>query len=180
MTPDKADILVLQKMVDTMVGIPKFSYPARQNRAPKPEGEFAHIRVIEEYQEGIPSQKITAQDEETTTYTTYSLVRIRARIGVVDTSGIPSSKILNGWTSEAMKALMIKTGYGFVRCTPLSSEDAKLEKEWEYRKGFSVDFYVTRMYEEVVSNINFVNISGRFITDSGDELLLDISINNKE
>lgn len=177
MTPDQADILVLQKMVDTMVGIPKFSYPARQNRAKKPDGEFAHIRVIEEYQEGIPRQAITAQDENTTTYTIYSLVRIRARIGVVDTSGLPSSKILNGWTSEVMKALMIETGYGFIRCTPLSSEDAKLEKEWEYRKGFSVDFYVTRKFEEVVSNINSIQISGKFVSETGEELLSDIYIN---
>ncbi|MCS5549908.1 MAG: hypothetical protein NZ811_00120, partial [Gammaproteobacteria bacterium] len=78
MTPDLADVKVLQKMVDTMVGIPKFSYPARQRNAKKPEGEFAHIRVIEEYQEGIPSQLIHDQDELTTTYRTHSLVKIRA------------------------------------------------------------------------------------------------------
>lgn len=177
MTPDLADTLVLQRMVDTMVGIPKFTYPARQNSAPKPEGEFAHIRIIEEYQEGIPRQTITAQDDETTTFTTYSLVRLRARIGVVDTSGLPATRIQSGWTSEAMKAQMIETGYGFVRCTPLSSEDAKLEKEWEYRKGFSVDFYVTRQYEEVVSNITSMSITSRFISDVGEVLLSDLSIN---
>lgn len=178
MTPDLADVKVLQRMVDVMVGIPKFSYPARQRNAKKPEGEFAHIRIIEEYQEGIPSQLIHDQDELTTTYRTHSLVKIRARIGVVDTSGIPSSKIMNGWTSEAMKALMIETGYGFIKCEPLGSEDAKLEKEWEYRKGFSVDFYVTRVFEEVVDNITSVNISGKFITDNLEEILMDIEINN--
>lgn len=177
MTPDQADVLVLQKMVDTMVGIPKFSYPARQNRADKPKGEFAHIRILGEYQEGIPSQRITKQDEDTTTYTTSSLVKLRARVGVVDTTGLPSSKVLNGWTSEAMKALMIKTGYGFIRCDPLSNEDAKLEKEWEYRKGFSVELYVTRVFEEVVCNINSVQISGRFISETGDVLLYDQTIN---
>ncbi len=62
MTPDQADVLVIQKMVDTMVGIPRFSYPARQNRAKKPDGEFAHIRIIEEYQEGIPRQAVTKQE----------------------------------------------------------------------------------------------------------------------
>ena len=163
-----------------MVGVPKFAYPARQNRAKKPEGEFAHIRVIEEYQEGIPRQTIVAQDDKTTTFRINSLARIRARIGVVDTSGIPSSKIQHGWTSEAMKALMISTGYGFIRCTPLSSEDAKLEKEWEYRKGFSVDFYITRVYEEVVDNINSLFISGRYVSAAGEELLTDTTINNKD
>ena len=178
MTPDLADVKVLQKMVDLMVGIPKFSYPARQRNAKKPEGEFAHIRVIEEYQIGVPNQTIFAQDSISTTYRTYSLVKIRVRIGVVDTSGIPSSKIMGGWTSEAMKALMIETGYGFIKVEPLSSEDAKLEKEWEYRKGFSVDLYVTRVFEEVVDNITSVNISGKFITNNLEEILMNIEINN--
>ena len=177
MTPDLVDVKVMQSMVDTMVGIPKFSYPARQRNAKKPEGEFAHIRVIGEYQEGIPTQVIKAQDELTTTFQTFGLVKIRVRIGVVDTTGIPSSKIMNGWTSEAMKVLMIETGYGFIKCEPLSSEDAKLEKEWEYRKGFSVDFYVTRVFEEVVDNITSMQISGVFV--EGDSLvhLMNININ---
>jgi hypothetical protein len=177
MTPDRADVMVLQKMVDTMVGIPKFSYPARQREAKKPEGEFAHIRILEEYQEGIPAQKIHAQDELTTTFRTFSLVRLRARIGVVDTTGIPSSKVMNGWTSEAMKALMIESGYGFVRCIPISTEDAKLEKEWEYRKGFSVELYTTRVYEEVVCNMTAVSITGRFIAENLDEVVVNINLN---
>lgn len=180
-TPDRADVKVLQTMVDTMVGVSKFSYPARQNTegldVPKPTGEFAHIRVIEEYPESIPAQKVHEQTDTTTTFRTYSLVRIKARIGIVETSGIPSTKIMGGWTTEAMKAIMISTGYGFIRCAPISSEDSKLEKEWEFRKGFSVDLYVTRVFEEVVDNITSVSISSRFISDGLEEILLDIDIN---
>ncbi len=178
MTPDQADVTVLQSMVDTMVGIERFSYPARQNGADKPKGEFAHIRILGEHQVGVPAQKIHAQDNNTTTYRTYGCVKLRARIGVVDTSGIPSMKIMNGWTSEEMKALMIETGYGFVSCTPLNSEDAKEEKEWEYRKGFSVELYVTRVFEEVVDNITSLKISGKFILDNLDEVEMNIEINN--
>ena len=178
MTPDRADIAVIQAMVDLMVGIPQFSYPARQRDAPKPKEEFAHIRLLEEYQEGIPAQEIKSQTDLTTTYITRSLARIRARIGVVDTTGIPSSKIMHGWTSEAMKALMISTGYGFVKVTPLSNEDGKLEKEWEYRKGFSVELYVTRVYEEVVDNITALTISGEFHTENLEVILLEMNINN--
>ncbi len=176
MTPDLKDVKVIQKMVDSMVGIPKFSYPARQRNAKKPEGEFAHIRVIEEYQVGVPNRGILKQDDLTTTYRTHSPVKIRARIGVVDTSGIPSTKIMGNWTSEAMKALMIEHGYGFIKCEPLSSEDAKLEKEWEYRKGFSVDFYTTRVFEEVVDNITGVTITGNFY-EGKDIAKLNISVN---
>lgn len=177
MTPDRADVMVIQRMIDTMVGIPKFSYPARQREAVKPEGEFAHVRVLEEYQVGIPAQRVHAQDDLTTTYRTYSAVKLRARIGVVDTTGIPSMKVMNNWTTEEMKALMIKTGYGFVRCDPLSSEDGKLEKEWEYRKGFSIELYTTRVFEEVVDNITRLEISGKFISDTADELEMNIVVN---
>jgi hypothetical protein len=178
MTPDQADVLVMQKMVDLMVGIPRFSYPSRQRDAKKPQDEFAHIRVLEEYQEGIPTQTIKSQTDTTTTYRSYGLVRLRYRVGVVDTTGIPSSKIMNGWTSEGMKAEMIRTGYGFIRCEPLSSEDAKLNKEWEYRKGFSIEMYVTRVYEEIVDNITSLTIGGSFITEGLEEVLLTYEINN--
>lgn len=178
MTPDAADTQVMQAMVDTMVGIPRFSYPARQNNAPKPNGEFAHIRVLEEYQVGIPKQIIKEQTDLETTFRIISPVKLRYRIGVVDTSGLPSSKIQHGWTSEAMKALMISSGYGFIRCTPISNEDAKLEKEWEYRKGFSVEMYTTRIFEEVVNNITSLQISGTFVSDTQESTLLTIDINN--
>jgi hypothetical protein len=175
-TPDQADIRVLQIMVDTMVGIPKFSYPARQRNAEKPPGEFAHLRVLEEYQVSIPTQTILSQTNDETIFRTYSAVKLRCRIGVVDTTGIPSSKIMNGWTSEAMKALMILHGYGFVKCTPLSSEDAKLEKEWEYRKGFSVELYVTRVFDETVNNITNAAMQGQFVVANLDPTQLNINI----
>ena len=178
MTPDAADTQVMQAMVDTMVGIPRFSYPARQNNAPKPNGEFAHIRVLEEYQVGIPKQIIKEQTDLETIFRIISPVKLRYRIGVVDTSGLPSSKIQHGWTSEAMKALMISSGYGFIRCTPISNEDAKLEKEWEYRKGFSVEMYTTRIFEEVVNNITSLQISGTFVSDTQESTLLTFDINN--
>lgn len=162
-TLHRQDVAVVQSFIDTMVGIPKFSYPARQNGSPKPEGDFAHIRLLEEYQVGIPNSMTTAQDDSTTTRRIYSPVKLRFRVGVVDTDGVASSKIMHGWTTEAMKSLMISTGYGFIRCTPISNETAKLEQEWEMRQGFSVELYATRIFEEVVDNITQVSISGQFI-----------------
>jgi len=173
----RQDVQVLQTFVDNMVGIPKFSYPARQNNAPKPSGEFAHIRLLEEYQVGIPNQVIKEQTASDTTFVTISPARLRFRVGVVDTDGTASARIMHGWTTEAMKALMISSGYGFKRCTPLSNEDAKLEKEWEYRQGFSVELYTTRYFEEVVGNITSLEVSGRFVTAALDEYLLNFDIN---
>lgn len=171
------DVKVVQLFVDSLVGKPKFSYPARKG-GPRPEGEFAHISFLEEYQDSIPAQYIYSQTETTTTFRTRSLARIRLRIGIVETDGVASSRIMHGWTSEAIKELMIKTGYGFISCKPISLEDAKLEKEWEPRQGFSVEFYVTRTFEEVVNNITSLVVSGEYITPGLETILLDININN--
>lgn len=174
----RQDIAIVQAMIDVMVGVPKFSYPARQNEAPRPANEFAHIRLLEEYPENIPSKSIFLQDDLTTTYRTYGVATLRFRIGVIETSGLAAAKIMHGWTSEDMKALMIESGYGFIKCEPLSNEDAKLEKEWEFRQGFSLELYNTRVFEEVVDNITALEISGEFITPGLDSILLNIDINN--
>ena len=175
----RQDVQVVQTMIDTMVGTPKFSYPARQNQAPKPAGEFAHVRLLEEYQVGIPSQEVYSQTAEETVYHTRSASRLRFRIGIVDTDGLPSALIMHGWTSEAMKALMISSGYGFIRCFPLSNEDAKLEREWEYRVGLSLELYVERLLvQSTVSNIGILEVSGSFWDLSNtDEYLLNFTIN---
>lgn len=169
----KSDVKVTQLFIDSLVGIPKFSYPARSG-GDRPAEEFAHVSFLEEYQISIPTQTIKSQTASTTTYITYSAAKIRMRVGIVETDGVAASKIMHGWTSEAIKQLMVETGYGFVSCKPISLEDAKLEKEWEPRQGFSIEFYVTRKFEEVVSNIDSVVISGEFI-EGNDSLLLNIN-----
>ena len=172
----RVDVQVLQTMIDTMVGIPKFSYPARQG-GKRPEGEFAHISLLEEYQESIPSQTIMTQDGDTTTYKIRSLARLRLRVGVVETSGLASTKIMHGWTTEAIKAQMISSGYGFVSCKPVSLEDAKLENEWEPRQGFSIELYVERAFIEVVNNITQVSVSGEFYEGDTPAYLINFTIN---
>lgn len=148
----KIDVRTVQAFIDTMVGIPKFSYPAKKN-APRPSGSFAHVQLLEEYQDSVPSHTIKSQTDTTTTFITLSLARLRFRIVCIDDDGINSPKIMHGWTREDVKALMISTGYGMVDIKPISLEDAKLESQWEDRQGMSLEMYVTRVYEETVDNI---------------------------
>ena len=177
MTPDRLDVQVMQAMIDEMVGIPQFSYPARQRLAKRPKEEFAHIRVLTEYQIGIPSRVLTSETALAQTYKTVSATRLRYRVGVIETTGIPSTKIMHGWTSENMKNLMISSGYGFKSCYPLVGEDALLEKEWEYRKGFSIEMYTTRTYEEVLDIMTGVQISARFVEGDNTEYLDTYTVN---
>lgn len=174
----RADVQALQVLVDNMVGVPGFSYPSRQKEAPKPAEELAHITLLEEYQIGLPVKRIFEETDESITYRTISPARLRFRVGVIDTDGIAATKIMHGWTSESTKALMIAIGYGFESCKPLSNEDAKLEKEWDFRQGFSIILNCTRVYEETVSNIEILEIAGEFITPSLNKVLLQFIINN--
>ena len=172
----KQDIYATQAFIDTLVGIPKFSYPAHQN-APRPNTEFASVKLLEEYQEGLPVHTQITETDEYTDWHTRSLSRLLLRIGIVETDGIASTKIVNGWTQEPMKELMIASGYGFIKINPISLEDAKLEKEWEYRQGFSLELYVERLYQYRVDNITGMTITGEFATSSVDSIITQIVIN---
>ena len=155
------DVQVMQIFVDEMVGQPRFSFPSRQKNAPRPDS-FAHITMLEEYQIGLPTNSILDQpDDSITIYRSQSAVKLRYRIGVINHESA-ASRVMNGWTSERMKELMMKHGYGFVRCTPLSNEDALLEKEWEPRRGFSVELYTERDYRQTVNNIDQASVGGEY------------------
>lgn len=168
-------------MVDLMVGIPKFSYPAKKN-APRPAEEFATIQLQEQYVVGLPVNTVIEEVTDGSTGDVIEVrtridaaVRLRFRIVMVETTGLPSIQVANGWTTEAMKELMITTGYGYCSCKPISLEDAKLEKEWEARQGFSVELYTTRRVEQTISTMGEVlEINGIYYKGSEQ---LDILVN---
>ena len=171
------DVKVCQLFIDQMVGIPRFSYPAKKN-APRPDSEaFAHIQLLEEYQASIPSSRILLQTDEETTIEHNSLSLLRFRIGVVDTDGTVATKIMNGWSSEAIKALMFSTGYGFVMCMPISLEDAKLETIWGTRQGLSLEMYVTRTFTDVVSNVSALEVTGEISDPNGELIESEFNVN---
>ena len=173
----QADIQAMQLFVDTMVGVPKFSYPAKRN-APRPSEEFCHVQLLQEYAVGLPVKRLIEETDDFSKYKVVAASRLRFRLAIVETEGTKSTLIMHGWTSEAMKELMFNTGYGYIKCNPISIEDAKLEQFWESRQGLSVEVYVERVYEETIDNILSMTITGEFITENLDVLLTTIEINN--
>jgi hypothetical protein len=171
----QGDIRAVQAFIDTMVGIPRFSYPAKRN-APRPDGPFCSIQLLEEYQESVPSQILKTPGDITSSYVTKSLAKLRFRILMVDTQGVQSIQVMHGWTKEVIKQMMITTGYGFIKVEPISLEDALLEKEWEDRQGFSLELYVTRTLEEEIDNLTGLTVSGVFYEVGVDEYDINIDI----
>ncbi len=172
----RADIQVMQGFIDTLVGVPKFSYPARQD-ADRPTDEFAVISLLTERAVGLPNSSISSSDELTTTRVHSTPSELRFRVGLVETDGEKSFKIMHGWHLESIKQLMMKTGYGFRSCHPISLEDAKLESFWEARQGFSIDVYVTRQHTEVIDNMTSLVIGGEYIVPDLSTIALNININ---
>ena len=171
----RADIQALQVYIDTMVGIDKFSYPARQNGV-RPKDNFAVISLLTEKAVGLPNTTVISSTVEETKNLISTPVALRFRVGMVD-DGVPSYKIMNGWYKEEIKELMIRLGYGFISCHPIALEDAKLETFWEARQGFSIDMYVTRQETETVSNITSMRIGGTFIEPDFNEIALEFNLN---
>jgi len=177
----REDIQAMQVFIDTMVGIPKFAYPAKKN-APRPTGEFATVQLIEQYVVGMPVKGVEAEVLDAGVvvgyvYRNYSAVKLRFRITVVETSGIPSTKIANAWMIESMKELMKTLGYGYLSCKPISLEDALLEKDWEPRQGFSVELSTTRMYDETVDLLGQVSPIDGIFYEGLTEHLVHVEIN---
>lgn len=172
----RQDIKALQVFIDTMVGVPKFSYPARQD-SQRPEGEFAVISLLTERAVGLPNSEIISQTDEVTKRKYHTPSELRFRVGMIEADGQKSFEIMHGWYTEEIKQLMIKSGYGFISCQPISLEDAKLEGFWEARQGFSIDLYVTRQRTEVVSNITSMVIGGEYIVPDLSTIALGINLN---
>ena len=72
--------------------------------------------------------------------------------------------VMHRWEDPVVREFMIDSKYGFADCKPISLESAKLEKEWEHRRAFSVELYTTRIYEEVVDNITGAAVTGKYLT----------------
>jgi len=177
----RQDIQAMQIMVDSMVNVPKFSYPAKKN-APRPKTEFASIQLIEQYVVGLPHRRFIEDilDEfgnvAQHVYEYNSAARLRFRITVVNGLGVASTQIANGWTTETIKDLMKSTGYGYIKCNPISQEDAQLEKNWEDREGFSVELYVTRTHRETLGRLGqVISITG-LIYEGVDEALINVDV----
>ena len=165
------DIRYMQELIDSMVGIPKFSYPARRN-APRPKSNFCTIALIEQHVIGCPvSTLLEIKDPATldvighrTIYQTAATLRFR--VAVYGSDGIPEVKIVSSWTTEASKAIGFKHGYGYLESHHISLEDELLEKDWNARAGFSVGISTTRTLTEDVMLIEAVGpINGCFVED---------------
>jgi len=166
----RQDEQFMQILIDSMVGIPKFTYPSRRN-APRPKENFATVALIEQYNIGIPYEHTTNIVDDLgevvgVNVKYYTAVTLRFRIGMYGTDGLPSIKVSSGWSTEKSKALYIKYGYGYLKDTAISLEDELLEKDWNPRQGFSVFISTTRIVEENICIIKSVDpIRGCYIED---------------
>ncbi len=178
----RADIKFMQRLVDSMVGIPKFSYPAKRN-APRPKENFCTIALIEQHVIGLPVSSVLPIYKPNTTEVIghrtifETAATLRFRIGVYGSDGLPEVKIVSSWTTEESKRIQNEEGYGYIMSHHISLEDELLEKDWNPRVGFSVNISTTRVVYEDITLIQYAGpIQGQILQDCE---LVDIIINEE-
>ena len=178
----RLDIKFMQVLVDSMVGIDKFSYPARRN-APRPKENFCTIALIEQHVIGTPVGTVLEIFKTNTNevighrhqYATAATLRFR--IGVYGSDGLPEVKIVSSWTTEKSKAIYKEYGYGYIMSHHIALEDELLEKDWNARVGFSVNISTTRYVHEDITLIKYAGpIQGQILQDCK---LVDVIINEQ-
>lgn len=162
-------VKAMQRFVDTMVGIEKFSYPAKRN-APRPKKAFCSIALVEQYEVGLPiTIRTDIKDINTDEvigghYKSISAVTLRYRLSFIGTDGTPALKVKHGWTRQDVIDLMYDYGYGYLHSFPTGLEDRQHEKEWEEGQGMSVLLSGNAVLEECIPDIIVVEpIRGCFI-----------------
>ena len=156
----REDIQFMQRIVDNMVGIEKFSYPARQD-APKPKGKFCAIDLIEEHTIGTPNERVSVIYDSNGKavglhYDYRTAVQLRFRLYFFRTTEGEEHKVTTGWTTNASKAMMIKYGYGYLSSKHISLETEQLEKQWNPRHGLSILVSTERRHSENVCLVETV------------------------
>lgn len=170
----KSDVIAVQKIVDSAVGIPKFAYPANNN-AKRPTGEYATVKQILDRAIGF---------DETTHYKdaqTGKLMQKVVGIRVVEYAVLFSRDdeevirfdqgLYTPSAQEAWKAF----GHVVMWKERIDNKTTLLETNWETRAGLLLRCNVKRVLITEIGQIAHVIAEGSF-TEGGKSYPLKIDV----
>ena len=160
-------ILQMQKIVDTAVGKPKFSYPMYQN-APRPTDDtFAAIRIIairspcydevKHYEEGGKFYQETTGNREVMID-----VLFNRDSGFEDITNFD-----NSFFRPDVEAVCDEVGMHLLRKKPTNLRNRSLESNWEIRTGITCIMSTIQTDKVEIQSIEQFNISGSFTDEVG-------------
>lgn len=151
------DVLFMQKLVDTAMNVPKYSYPMNRN-APKPkEKEFAAVLLVEENAIGQPTDRIVLRDD---IYYQQMFTPTYLKFKVLFTNGAQApSKFISSFRRQNMMDMFKQNRMSILDFKKAVNDDVSLETNWEIRDYVMVECFMNKMFEEVIQVITKIELN---------------------
>lgn len=153
-------IVALQKIVDTAVGVEKYSYPMYQNAPRPPNEKFAAIRMLASRNPGYDNISYYEKDGK-------YIQRIEGIREIMfdvlfnrDNSDI--LKFDSAFFRQDVQDKCEEMGLELLRKKPTNLRTRSLETNWEIRTGITCIFSNIVVYEHEANDINEFNIEGKY------------------
>lgn len=171
------DVLRMQKLVDTVLGMPLYTYPMLKNQ-PKPPGAFAAVKKLGELNPGRDAQ-LTRHNPDGS----YTLITEGVRIltfQVLFTEGDDLvSRFISGFRRQDVYDKMVELELSILRHKPVTNSSLTMETNWEIRDSVLLECMSKRRYEYTETYIDEVYVDGEY-HDVDEIIPIDIHINTKE
>lgn len=170
------DVLPMMKLVDLALQIPKYTYEMQINM-PKPKGQFAAVKVLDEVNPSRDKNEVIQIDEGYINRTTG--VRLLKYL-VVFTEGQPaSSKFISAFMRPDIQDLMRKSGLCVLRHKRVENKNLTLETNWEVRESVVVECLVNRTFDSEIEVIEVVKATGEH-SEGNTTIDFEIEVTAKE
>ena len=151
------DVIFMQHLVDTAMGVPRYSYPMNRN-APKPkEKEFAAVLLVEENAIGQPTDRIVLRDN---VYYQQMFTPTYLKFKILFTNGAQApSKLISSFRRQEMMDMFKQNRMSILDFKKAVNDDVSLETNWEIRDYVMVECFMNKMFEEVIQVITTTEVN---------------------
>lgn len=150
------DVIFMQHLVDTAMGVPRYSYPMNRN-APKPkEKEFAAVLLVEENAIGQPTDRIVLRGN---VYYQQMFTPTYLKFKILFTNGAQApSKLISSFRRQEMMDMFKRNRMSILDFKKAVNDDVSLETNWEIRDYVMVECFMNKMFEDVMDVIEIVEV----------------------
>lgn len=168
-------ILGIQKIVDTAVRVPKYSYPMYQNAPRPPSEKFAAIRFVSSRNPGYDNiihytsvNGELMQKTEGVREIMFDILFNRDDTDVV--------RFDNSFFRPDIQQVCHEVNLELLRKKPTDLRTRSLETNWEIRTGITCIFSAIVTDEVVIGYVDEANMNGTFIDDKGNAIEIPIIV----
>lgn len=172
------DILAIQKIVNTALGKPKYSYAMYQNAKRPPQVEkFAAIRIHEVKNPGYDKRE-TIERNGKLIFRTEGIREVTADI-LFNRDDSDIVVFDNSFYRQDVQETCFRENMELLRKSSTNLRNRELETSWEIRTGITCVFATIRIQESVIGVVETVGVSGEYL-DATSTADININLNLKD